>query len=151
KNFRIFGNSYYSSGGGRYIYGLGPDFVVGPDGNLSPIHSASGIAGFEYQPVAKSQLYAYYGTAYFGRNYALGSNGAYVGYGFPGSPLSNNRTIQEYTVGYTHTFWKNANYGALQLMNQYSYLERTPWAVPAAGPFHAHAHMIYNNLRYVLP
>ncbi len=151
KNFRLFGTSYYSSGGGRYIFGLGPDFIVRPDGSLSPVHSAAGIAGFEYQASPKALLYAYYGTAYFGRNWGIDSTGKYVGYGFPGSPASNNRSIQEYTIGYTHTFWKNPNYGALQLINQYSYLERTPWAVPAGGPFHAHTHMVYNNLRFVLP
>ncbi|HEX8985658.1 MAG TPA: hypothetical protein VF767_09510, partial [Bryobacteraceae bacterium] len=151
KNFRVFGTSYYSSGGGRYIYGLSPDFVVRPNGDLSPVHSGSGIAGFELQASPNAQLYAYYGVAYFGRNYGIDPAGKYVGYGFPGSALSNNRTIAEYTLGYTHTFWKNPNYGALQLMNQYSYVERTPWAFPAGGPTHAHTHMIYNNLRYVLP
>jgi hypothetical protein len=151
KNLRLLASSFYSSGGGRYIYGLGPDFIVRPDGALSPVHSGSGIAGFEYQASPKSQFYAYYGTAYYGRNWSTDSAGKYYGYGFPGSAVSNNRTIQEYTIGYTHTFWKSSTFGALQLMNQYSYLERTPWVVPAGSPSYAHTHIIYNNLRFVLP
>lgn len=151
KNFRLIATTFYGRGGGRYIYGLGPDFIVTPSGALKTVKSASGIAGFEYQASPKAQLFAYYGTAYFGREYAQDAAGKYFGYGFSGSPLSNNRTIQEWTVGYTHTFWKNPNYGALQLINQYSYVYRTPWAVPAAGPLHAHTNMFYNNLRYTLP
>ena len=122
------------------------------DGTLSPIHSASGIAGFEYQVSPKAQLYAYYGTAFFQRNFDQYAAGKYYGYGYPGSPTSNNRSIQEYTLGYTHTFFKSPTYGSLQLMNQYSYLERTPWAVPNNGsPAHAHTHMLFNNLRYTIP
>jgi uncharacterized coiled-coil protein SlyX len=151
KNFRVLATSYYGSGGGRYIFGLGPDFIVRQNGDISPIKSGSGIAGFEYQASRQATLFAYYGLAYFGRSWGIDSKGNYVGYGFPGSPSSNNRTIKEYTAGYIHTIWKNPNYGALQIINQYSYLERTPWAVPAAGPFHAHTHMLYNDLRYVLP
>lgn len=150
KNFRVLATSYYSAGGGRYIMGQGPDFIVRANGSLSPVHSGSGIAGFEYQ-AKKDQIYAYYSTAYYGRNFDTYAPGKYYGYGYPGSPVSQNREIQEYTFGYTHTFWKSPNHGAIQLMNQYSYLIRTPWAVPASGPVNAHTNMIYNNLRYVLP
>ncbi len=151
KNFKVIMTSYYGSGGGRYLFGLGPDLIVRPSGAVSPVHSGGGIAGLEYQATPKALIFAYYGLTYFGRNYSLGPDGKYVGYGFPGSALSNNRTIQEYTIGYVHTFWKNPNYGAIQLINQYSYLTRAPWAIPAGGPFHANTNMLYNNLRYVLP
>ncbi len=50
KNFRLIATGFYSSGGGRYLVGLGPDFIVGPDGSISPVHSMAGIAGFEYAP-----------------------------------------------------------------------------------------------------
>jgi hypothetical protein len=151
KNFRLIGTSYYSSGGGRYIFGQGPDFIVRSNGTLSPVHSASGIAGFELQASPKALLYAYYGTAYFQRNFDQYAPGKFYGYGYPGSPTSNNRLLAEYTLGYTHTFFKSPNYGSLQLINQYSYLERTPWAVPSGSPAHAHTNMVYNDLRYTLP
>jgi hypothetical protein len=69
KNFRFIATGFYSYGGGRYIASTaGPDFIVRPDGNLSGIHSGSGIAGFEYQPNPKTLIYGYYSGAYFGRN-----------------------------------------------------------------------------------
>jgi hypothetical protein len=150
KGFRLIGNSFYSSGEGRYIQGNGPDFIVRNNGSLSPVHSGSGVAGFEYQ--AKKELFfAYYGTAYFGRNFDEYAAGKYYGFGYPGSATSNNREIQEYTFGYVHTFWKSANHGAIQLINQYSYLTRAPWYLAAGAPVNAHVNMIFNDLRYTLP
>jgi hypothetical protein len=49
KGFRLIANSFYGEGGGRYIGGLGPDVVVKPNGTLSPVHSVSGVGGFEWQ------------------------------------------------------------------------------------------------------
>jgi hypothetical protein len=33
----------------------------------------AGVAGFEYAPTTKSQLFGYYGGTYFQRNYTLAS------------------------------------------------------------------------------
>jgi hypothetical protein len=151
KNFRFILTSFLSQGGGRYIFGLGPDVVVRPDGKLSAVRSASGIGGFEYQVTGSTMLYGYYGGAYFWRNFSLASPGQYCGFGYPGSSSSANRSIQEVTSGVIRTFWKNPNYGALQLLTQYSYLERSPWAPPSGGAAKASAHLIYADLRYVLP
>lgn len=69
KNFRLITTGFYSYGGGRYIASTaGPDVIVRPDGNLSGVHSGSGIGGFEWQPNPKTVIYAYYSGAYFGRN-----------------------------------------------------------------------------------
>lgn len=150
KNFRLIATTFYSSGGGRYIFGLGPDFIVRPDGSLSPVHSMSGIGGFEYQATPTTLLYGYYGAAYFRRNYSIDPTGHYVGFGFPGSPNTMNRSVHEPTFGYVRTFWKNPNYGALLVNVQYSYVTRVPWA-PAPGIPNAHSHMVFTDLRYVLP
>lgn len=151
KNVRVIANTFYSSGGGRYIFGLGPDFVLRPDGTPSLVHSASAVAGIEYQSTPATTWYAYYGGAYFGRNYSLDAKGNYAGFGFPGSPASANRNLQEATVGMVRTFWKNPKYGALQLITQYSYLTRNPWSVPSGTPAQAHVSMVYADLRFVLP
>jgi hypothetical protein len=151
KNFRFVETAFVSSGGGRYILGLAPDLTVGPDGSISPVHALSGIAGFEYAPDPKSQIYAYYGGDYFRRNYTLVSPGSYLGFGFPGSSNAANRQIQEPSFGYIRTFWKNPNYGALQVVTQYSYLTRAPWWVAAGSPSSAHAHMVFASLRFTLP
>jgi len=150
KNFRLIGTTFYSSGGGRDIVGLGPDLVIGPNGSISPVHSMSGIAGFEYAPTPKSQFFAYYGGAYFDKNYTVVSPGNYLGFGFPGSS-SANRQLQEPMFGYYYTFWKNPHYGALQIITQYSYLTRAPWYVAPGTPHTAYANMVFGSLRFTLP
>jgi hypothetical protein len=151
KNFRFILTSFHSQGGGRYIFGLGPDAVVGPDGSVSPVHSSAGIGGFEFQSDPNSQWYAYYGGAYFSRNFTVTAPNQFLGFGFPGSSAGANRQVQEFTIGYTRTFWKNPNYGALQWMTQYSYVTRAPWSIAVGTPSAAHTHMLYLNLRYALP
>jgi len=150
RNFRLITTGFYSSGGGRFAVGLGPDLVLGPDGSISPVHSMTGIAGFEYAPNAKSQFFGYYAGAYFDRNYTVVSPGNYLGFGFPGSS-SANRQFQEPQFGYYYTFWRNPRYGALQYIGEYAYLTRAPWYVAPGTPSTAHAHMIFGSLRFTLP
>jgi len=148
--FRLISNNYWSDGGGRWIFGLAPDLVVRPNGSLSPLHAGSTVDGFELQ--AKHTLfYAYYGGTYIGRNTVVDTGGKLAGYGYAGSPNSQNRVIHEPTFGLTQTFWRDPRYGALQLMLQYSYLLRDPWAVASGTPKDAHASMVFINLRYLLP
>jgi hypothetical protein len=73
-----------------------------------------------------------------------------IGYGYAGSANSQNRSIQEETVGFNQTLWRDAKYGALNFMGQYSYLSRNPWAVSTGGE-DAHLNMAFLNLRYTLP
>ena len=156
KSFRLFVTSFFSDGGGRYIFGSGPDAVLRPDGTLSLVHADSGVAGFEWQINSKTLIAAYYGADYFPRNFFLDtSTGAkpntFVGFGGPGSSGAANRSIQEPTLDWVTTFWKNPQYGALQLMTQFSYLTRSPWVVPAGTPKNARSSMAWANIRYVLP
>jgi hypothetical protein len=161
KNLTLVADSFYSDGGGRYIFGLGPDAIVRPNGNLSAVHSGSGIAGLEWQATPRYMFDAYYGGAYFQRNYGLfptpGStcNGVIgfscVGFGFPGSANTSNRAVQEATFGAIPTLWSNPTYGKLQVITQYSYLVRSPWSAPATGPKNAHLSMVYAGIRYILP
>ena len=150
KNFRLIATAFYSSGGGRFSVGLGPDFVVGPDGSISPVHATAGIFGFEYAPTPKSQFFGYYSGTYFQKNYTVVSPGNYLGFGFPGSS-SANRQFQEPSFGYYYTFWKNPKYGALQFIGEYAYLTRAPWYVAPGTPSTAHAHMLFGSLRFTLP
>jgi hypothetical protein len=162
KNFKIFETAFYSSGGGREIGNTNvPDFIVTPAPNatstlgLSPVHSDAGILGLEYQTTPKFMVYGYYGYVYIGRNYSLtgcGTGGkTFCGYGFPGSSNSNDRNVQEPTIGFIPTFWRNPNYGALSLITQFSYLSRAPWVVAKGAPKNAHLGMAYIDLRYTLP
>jgi hypothetical protein len=157
KNFRLISNNYVSDGGGRYIFGQAPDFVIRPNGALSPIRADSTVDGFEAQITPKTLIAAYYGGIYIGKNAifdntASGSTLAkpvYVGYGYPGS--SSYRDGQEITFDWVQTLWKNKNYGALALINQYSYLFKEPWYAQAGGLKQAHTNIIYVDLRYTLP
>ena len=154
KNLRILTNNYWSDGGGRYIFGEAPDFILRATGDISLVHSASTVTGFEYTAgkTMPTLFYVYYGGIYISRNTALDANGTTrIGYGFSGSGNGQNRAIQEGTFGTNTTIWKDGKYGALNLMFQYSYLQRNPWFVATGTPSDAHVHMGFFNLRYTLP
>ena len=152
KNFHVIANSFWSDGGGRYIFGLGPDLVIRGDGTPSLVHSGSAIGGFEWQATARDMLYSYYGVGYFQRNVTVDpATGKQVGFGYAGSSSSANRAVQEPTLGYIRTLWKHENYGGLQILTQYSYLTRSPWFVAPGAPKNAHASMVYLDFRYLLP
>lgn len=159
KKFYLIANTFWSDGGGRYIFQLGPDLTVNVNGagNFvpTPLHAGAGLGGFEYT-VNRSVIYAYYGAAYFGRDFQQitpGSPPAFTGYGFPGSPDTQNRTVQEATIGLNQTLWSNPKYGDLKLLNQVSYLSRNPWSTTGTlgNAASAHLGMAFVNLRYDLP
>jgi hypothetical protein len=151
KNFRVVTNNFWSDGAGRYLFGAAPNFIIRADGSPSLLHSASTVSGLE-ATIKNIQPYIYYGGVYVGRNTAFDLNGTTpIGYGYGGSPNSQNRSIQEITAGWTHTLWRDGKYGALQYMAQYAYFVRNPWFVAAGAPKNAHETAIWFNLRYVLP
>jgi hypothetical protein len=154
KNFRLVTNNYWSDGGGRYLFGQAPDAVVRADGSVSPIHSGGTVNGFEAVVNKNTLLYAYYGGIYVGRDVVVDANGtSLVGYGYRGSANSQNRAIQEVSFGFNQTLWKDARYGALNLMGQYEYLMRSPWywAAGVGGGKGTHDNTVYLNVRYTLP
>jgi hypothetical protein len=152
----------YGSGVGRYLFGQVPDVIVLADGELQTITTWSGLAGAEYT-ISSTLLFAYAGGIRAERTDAPAVDPpdaaagpcvdamSCVGYGYPGAPASHNKDIVELTVGANHTFWKDPKYGALNLMGQYSYVQRDPWAVGIGEPEHAHVNMIFINLRWSLP
>jgi hypothetical protein len=152
-NFRIFTNNYWSDGGGRYIFGQAPDFIIGGTGQLSLVHSASTVSGFELG-AGKTTFYGYYGGVYIGKNLAVDTTGKLIGYG-PISSDGQNRTIQEVTFGTNTVLARDPKWGALNLMFQFSYLQRNPWLVvntaTSMPPTNAHLEMGFVNLRYTLP
>jgi hypothetical protein len=156
-NFLLIANLFGGESGGRYLStGLGPDFIVNPPDasgaySLSLVHSTAGIAGFEWDVVPTSKIYGYYGVVNYGQKFDQLANGSYIGYGFPGSANTNNKKIEEFTLGLTQILWKHPSYGDLKVMVQASYVDRTPWFVAPGAPSKAHLGMGYVNLRYDLP
>lgn len=160
KGFRLISSAYWSDGGGRYIGGAGPGFIaLQPGTATSPfraalIHSGSGMGGFEWDATKKTTISAYYGGAYFQRRYGIDPSVkalTYVGYGYPGSPNTQNRAIQEGSFATTTSLWKAANFGALQLVTQTSYVTRSPWYVAPGTPKNAHLIMSYASIRFIMP
>ena len=152
KNLSLFTNNFYSNGGGRFIFGEGPNLIIRADGSPSLVQAMSTVNGLEYQVNPKLKVFSYYSATYLGRNMTIDpSTGKPVGYGYTGSPDSQNRTIQQVSGGFTRVFWKNPNYGAFQFSGQYSWLTRNPWYVAPDQPSNADLNMVYLGLRYVLP
>jgi hypothetical protein len=178
RNVHFVANAFWSDGGGRYIAGMAPDLIVKPvdapgttctivvsgvsktpmgcDAAISLVHSGSAIAGVEYQVTPRTMVYGYYGGMYARRNFvtditSTAATQPFIGFGGPNSANNDNRAIQEPSLGWIQTFWKNPQYGALQLITQASYVTRSPWFVSAGAPKNAHLVQGWVDLRYVLP
>ena len=148
---RLLTNNFWSDGGGRYIFGQAPDLIIRSDGSISTIHSGSTVSGFEYTH-KNTIVFTYYGGIYIPRNSAIDANGkSLIGYGYSGSSNSQNKSIQEATIGFNQTFWKDPKYGALNLIFQYSYFWRNPWFIAPNTPTHAFLNAVWLDLRYTLP
>jgi cell division septum initiation protein DivIVA len=176
KNFRLLANGLWGNGPGRYLIGLAPQAVIVPvngsgttctttatqaigcDAAISMVHAGNATVGFEVQPAPKTVFGVYYGGMYAQRNTftditSLAATKPNIGFGGIGEPGSAgmNRAVQEGTIDWNQTFWRNPQYGAVLLITQASYLTRAPWFVAAGAPKNAHLVMGYVSLRYVLP
>ena len=133
------------------MFGEAPDLVVNANGSISPLHSGGLNEGFE-ATMGKFLLFGYYGGAYVGRDAVIDANGtSLVGYGYKGS--SQNRMMQEVTFGFNQTVWRNPRYGAINLIGQYAFEQRSLWywAAGIAGGKGAKDDSIYFDIRYTLP
>jgi len=158
RNLHVITTSFWSDGGGRYIGGLGPAFVVAQPGtttspfSVQMVHSGSVIVGAEWRAPKRNVIAFTYSGAYFARSFSIDpSTQAVVGYGFNGSANSNNRALQEGTFATQTTLWTRPGYGSVQVITQSSYIARSPWSLSPGSPKEAHAFAGYANLRYVLP
>ncbi|HYA97951.1 MAG TPA: hypothetical protein VEH49_07645 [Methylomirabilota bacterium] len=142
--------------------------ATGCDAQISGVHAGDVVGGFEFVPHPKHQFGVYYGGMYAQQNAAIditstAATKPFIGFGFypifntsgialtSGSANTNNRAVQEGSIDWTYTMWKNPQYGALLLVTQASYIVRSPWFVSAGAPKNAHLGMGYVSLRYVLP
>jgi hypothetical protein len=156
-NLLLVENAFGGKGGGRYIANDGaPDFVVNPANasgvdTIRTISANSILGGVEWDATPATKIYGYYSLASVGRAYTQTGAATYVGYGYPGSASTNNKKIEEYTIGGAQTLWKAAGYGDLKFLVQGSYVDRKPWYVAPGAPSNAHVGMLFMDLRYDLP
>jgi hypothetical protein len=149
RNFRLITTNFWSDGEGRYLFGQAPDLVVNANATLSLLHAGGTVDGFEAR-AGKWLLFGYYGGIYIGRDTVIDANGKPVGYGYAGSSNSQNKAIQEGTLGFNETVWNNPRYGAINVIGQYEYLTRNPWYI-GSGPEATHDNTIFFDVRYTLP
>jgi hypothetical protein len=123
---------------------------VSADGSIHPIATTSWVAGFEYAISPPISVALYDSGVRIDSSYSTDAGGAYIGFGYPGSPNTNNRAIDEITGVVRWQPWKIAGRGSMQWNTQLSWLRRTPWS-PGVGPSSAHAVMVLTQVRYNLP
>jgi len=150
KGTKILAQGSYGAGIGRYIGGLIPDVSFKANGTISPIRTTSWVTGVE-QAVGKTfSLAAYYNGVYASSASFRDIDGAHIGYGFPGSPNSNNRLISEWSAVWGYQVFKTESRGSVQWNTQFSWLNRNPWA-RVNGMGYTSAFMFFTQMRYNLP
>jgi hypothetical protein len=150
---------------GRYGDSVGPDVTLRPDGTIVPIRALQTLAGLEWHPSSKWDLYAYGGDEYYGRSAYVTPDGKGTGYG---SPLANNsgcsvesptdtqlcqaqtRTIWQVQPGFWRRFYKGPS-GTVQFGMSYSYTYRNTWTGANRLQPKAIENMIMTSFRYYLP
>jgi hypothetical protein len=148
---RVIANAFYSSGGGRYLANTNlPDLIVNHDASMTLVNTWSSLIGAEIQARTSTLLYGYYSAAHGARAVSTDVNGDPIGFGVPGSTAANER-VAEATAGVTQTLFRDPKIGGIQLMAQYSHVQRTPFSAAAGTPSDASVNMLYFNVRYFLP
>jgi hypothetical protein len=147
---KLFLQSAFGSGLGRYVGGLVPDAVFRSDGSISLIATTSWVVGIEQKLGPTYSLGGYYSGVTADANYSVDANGQYIGFGFPGSPNSNNKRIDEITATFGWQVVDSSTRGSVQLGVQTSWLSRTQWD-HAGGAKSADAFLFFSQLRYNLP
>ena len=150
KGVHAIGTTLVSDGGGRYMIGQAPDFIVNADASITTIGSTSGMAGDRGAGEADHdavRLLRYRAGSIRGR---LGRREAYR--------LRHSRRDRRQPRHRRRRRWASTmpssarpRYGSMQLIAQYSYVKRTPWSVPDGTPTQRASTCVYVNFRYVLP
>jgi hypothetical protein len=155
------------SGIGRYGAANGSDITLRPDGWIVPLHALHTLAGFEFHPQPKLDVYLYGGNEFYGRAaYLNPTNPALpAGYGSPlvtnaycdvevvpsGGPAcgAQNKDIYDSTAGFWYRFLKGP-FGTLQYGLQYEYLHRASWSGIGGAPVGID-NVAFSSIRYYVP
>ena len=108
------------------------------------------MAGVEQRLNPTVSVAGYYSGVDTTESFTTDGDGSFIGFGFPGSANSNNKSIQELTLTGSLLSFKSTNRGSAQVSVQYSWLERKPFDA-GSGPASAAMHMFFAQVRYNLP
>ena len=150
---------------GRYASGLGPDVTLHPDATIIPLRTLQTMAGLEWHPTSRWDLYLYGGDEYYGRAASVNATGQPVGYG---SPLNNNsgcevesptasqpcqaqtRNLWQVQPGFWYRFYKGPA-GTVAMGMSYSYVDRNTWVGLDSLQPKAFENIVMTSFRYYLP
>jgi hypothetical protein len=147
---KLYLQTAFGSGLGRYAGGLVPDVAFRADGSIRTIGTISWVGGVEPRISDRLALGGYYSGVKSDDTFDLDADGRYIGYGFPGASNSNNRSVQEVTGTAAYQVAQSRDRGSVQLNLQASWLTRKPWSVHG-GMASAKAFMFLAQIRYNLP
>jgi TolA-binding protein len=148
---------------GRYGAAAFPDVTLNPvSGRMLGLRELHTLAGIEYHPRAKVDVFTYAGEEYAGRYAMVAPNGSAAGYGSPlisyatctdevdmNSCSGANRNVQEVTVGYWFKLYQGA-FGRIQYGNQVEYLHRNLWSGVSHTPQGSDL-VVFSSVRFYLP
>ncbi len=83
--------------------------------------------------------------------YSTDRDGSAIGFGFPGSPSSHNRSIQELSATGAYQIVRTPDRGSAQFNAQVSWLTREPLSTPQTGLSSARSFLFLAQVRYNLP
>lgn len=126
---------------GRYASGIGPDFIVKPDGTVVPIRAVQFMGGFEWHPTPAWDIYNYAGVEYYDRAAYSGTN---IGYGsplnnlagcnieIPGACQAANKSLWQVQPGFWYRVYRGKE-GIAAVGASYSYTHRQLWLGQGVG------------------
>jgi hypothetical protein len=153
------------NGIGRYASGLGPDVTLRPDAAIVPLRTLHAMAGLEFHPTSRWDLYVYGGDEYYSRMSYTNSAGQPVGYG---SPLNDNsgcqlesptasqpcqaqtRNLWQVQPGFWYRFYKGPA-GTVAMGMSYSYTNRSTWVGLDGLQPKGIENIVMTSFRYYLP
>jgi hypothetical protein len=138
---------------GRYGAANTPDVTVTPGGYMKPLPTLNALAGLEFHPTSKLDIFLYGGDSYIGKEAfsTLNADGKLVAAGY-GSPLVNNtfcdvevvpeggaacgalnKNIADVTSGFWFRLWQGP-FGRLQYGAQVEYFWRNTYSGVGGAP-----------------
>jgi hypothetical protein len=153
---------------GRYGAANQADVTVSPTGNIVPLPAIHALAGFEFHPQPKLDVFIYGGDEYIGQAaYNHVAEGKLVAGGY-GSHLVNNtncmvevvptngaacgaqnKNLYDVTPGFWYRIYKGP-FGTLQYGAQYEFIRRIAWSGIGGNP-QASDNVFLTSMRFYLP